>query len=295
MSAPTTTTAVGTTATAGPQLSFGGVLNSEWIKLRTLRSTFWCYLISVVLTILLGLLIASTITHSGTTLPHDVQQSAWVQASTLGIAFAQLVVAVLGALTVTGEYGTGMIRSTFAAVPRRWPAIVAKAIVFGVTTFVVSLVGLVLTALVTAPILSGQGIHADWGDGNVWLSLVGGAGFLALIGVISLAIGLLLRNSAAGIATSLGLVLVLPIIFNLLVGLAKADWAANISAFLPSNAGAKLYGYPVAAAQTIGQGRAPATTAATVDLTNWQALLVLLGWFAVAFAAGLFALRRRDA
>jgi ABC-2 type transport system permease protein len=291
MSTATTTTS----STTSSRLTFGGVLNSEWIKLRTLRSTFWCYLIAVVLTILLGLLIASVLKSSGTPLSHDQQQSAWVSAATLGIAFAQLVVAVLGALVVTGEYSTGMIRSTFAAVPRRWPAIVAKVIVFGVTTFVVTLVSLVLTALVTAPVLSGQDIHADWGDGTVWLSLIGGAGYLALIGVISLAIGLLLRNSAAGIATSLGLVLVLPIIFNLLVGLAKADWAANISAFLPSNAGAKLYAYPVAAVPSIGQSRAPATTVATIDLTNWQALLVLLGWFAVAFVAGLFLLKRRDA
>ena len=177
-----------------------------------------------------------------------MQQSTWVTVSTLGIGFAQLVSAVLGALVITGEYGTGMIRSTFAAVPKRLPAIVAKALVFGVTTFVIALLGLVITALVTAPLLPAKGITPDFGDGSVWLALVGGAGYVALIGLLAFGIGLIIRSSAGGIAAALGLVLVVPTILQVLAAVTRADWPANIAAFLPASAGGKLYAYPGAAA-----------------------------------------------
>jgi ABC-2 type transport system permease protein len=118
----------------GSGLTFGGVLRSEWIKLRTLRSTFWCYVLIVLLTIGLALLIAAaqrtapgTAPGSGAatptvTLSAAAQQAAWIRDATLGINFSQLVVAVLGALVITGEYSTGMIRSSFAAAPPvcRW-------------------------------------------------------------------------------------------------------------------------------------------------------------------------------
>ena len=274
------------TVIEGPHLTFGGVLNSEWIKLRTLRSTFWCYVIIVLLTVLLGLLVASVIPAPEESIPHDSQQALWVRATTLGIQFGQLVIAVLGALVITGEYSTGMIRSTFAAVPGRISAMFAKVIVFGATTFVIGFVSLVLTALVTAPLLSGKGVHADFGDPQVWLRLAGGAGYLVLIGLISFGIGLIIRNSAGSIAAALGLVLVVPIILSIIAGLAQAQWVTDVAAFLPSSAGGKLFAYPDAAEGTVTSG---------VDLTTWQSLLVVLAWFAVTFAVGLVLLKRRDA
>ncbi|MEO6116484.1 MAG: ABC transporter permease [Pseudolysinimonas sp.] len=285
-------------------LTFGGVLRSEWIKLRTLRSTLWCYVIIVILTIGLGLLIASAlpVPKAGTPVAtHDVQQSTWVTVSTLGIAFAQLVSAVLGALVITGEYGTGMIRSTFAAVPKRLPAVAAKALVFAVTTFVVALVGLVITAVVTAPLLPGKGITADFSDGKVWLALVGGAGYVALIGLLAFGIGLIIRSSAAGIAAALGLVLVVPTILQVVASVTRADWPANIAAFLPSSAGGKLYAYQGAASESLAPSRpggaasAAASAANTITLDSWQALLVLLGWVVVAFVVGAILVKRRDA
>ena len=300
----TTTSTTTATATKTPRLSFGGELRSEWIKLRTLRSTLWCYLIIVILTIGLGLLIASALPAPAAGAPsasHDVQQSTWVTVSTLGIAFAQLVSAVLGALVITGEYGTGMIRSTFAAVPKRLPAIVAKALVFGVTTFIVELVGLVAAALVTAPLLPGKSVTPDFGDGHVWLALVGGAGYVALIGLLAFGIGLIIRSSAGGIAAALGLVLVVPTILQVLATVTRADWPANIAAFLPASAGGKLYAYPGAASESLAPGRpggaasAAASAANTITLDSWQGLLVLVGWVVVAFVIGAILVKRRDA
>jgi ABC-2 type transport system permease protein len=283
------TTVVSSRGTAtGSGVSFGGTLRSEWIKLRTLRSTWWCYLILVALTIGLAALLGAAFPKPDGTPSHETQQVIWLSAATLGISFGQLVAAVLGALVITGEYGTGMIRSTFAAVPKRLPAVIAKALVLGLTTFVVTLFSLVVAALVSAPLLSGKGVHADFGDGHFWLALVGGAGYVALIGVIALGIGLMVRNSAAGIAAALGLVFLLPIILQIFAGLLRGvNWPANVSAFLPSNAGAKLYAYPVAHPGTAADG--------IVTLDTWQGLLVLLGWVVVVLLIGGILLKRRDA
>ncbi|MEO6944025.1 MAG: ABC transporter permease subunit, partial [Lacisediminihabitans sp.] len=223
-------------------LTFVGILHSEWIKLRTLRSTLWCYAIIIALMIGFGALLAAVMPAGGVQLQSSSataqqQQAAWLQVTTLGIGFGELVSAVLGALVITGEYGTGMIRSTLTAVPKRTPALVAKAIVFGVTTFVVSLVALVATALITAPLMPTKDIHPDFGDANFWLAIVGGAGFLALIGILGLAIGSIIRSSAGGISAALGLILVVPVVVQILAGVTRANWAQNLGSFLPSSAG----------------------------------------------------------
>jgi ABC-2 type transport system permease protein len=281
-------TTIDTRASARYRLSFGSILRSEWIKLRTVRSTNWCYLIIIVLTIGLGYLIAATIPASAIAGGDNAaQQASWVRIATLGIAFSQLVSAVLGALIITGEYGTGMIRSTVTAVPTRLPALIAKAIVFGVTTFIVSLVSLVATAVLTAPLLPAKGIHPDFSDANVWLAMVGGAGFLALIGVLSLSIGAIIRNSAGGIATSIGLILVLPIVLSILTAVTQADWTKNLAAFLPGGAGDRMYVYTAGITTPVPAG--------TVVLDPWEGFLVLAGWFVVLFVAASVLFKRRDA
>jgi ABC-2 type transport system permease protein len=274
-------------------LSFAGVVRSEWIKLRTLRSTFWCYLIVIVLTIGLAALVASAIPADGAVGARAgaaaaapvAPDSTWLTVSTIGVTFGQLVVAVLGALMITGEYGTGMIRSTFTAVPARLPAIAAKALVFGVVTFVLTLAALVVGALLAAPILDGRGIHPDLGNGSVWLALVGAAGYLTLLGILAMAIGLIIRVSAGAIATALGLVLVVPIIFTLLERLITADWPRNVAAFLPSDAGGRAYAYRPTGGVTGG----------ILTLDGAQGLLVLAAWCVLAAVIGAVLVKRRDA
>jgi len=266
-------------------LSFGGVLHSEWIKLHSLRSTLWCYLFTVVVMIGFGFLLAS-VYSSDVPLTEAAQQGVWVQVATIGINFGQLIVAVLGALVITGEFGTGMIRSTFAAVPKRFPALLAKVLVFGVTTFVISLIAVAGTAALTAPVLPARGVQPDFGDSAVWLACVGGAGYLALIGVMSLGIGTIIRSSAGGIAASLGLILVIPIILRVIAGVTNTQWPLNILAFLPSEAGARMFAYTV---------DEPPPPPDTITLEPWQGLLVLAGWFLAAFVGGAILLQRRDA
>jgi ABC-2 type transport system permease protein len=286
MSATTTAT-----SPAGQHnLSFGGVVSSEWIKLRTLRSTVWCYLIIIVVTIGLALLLAASSRSSagprGGAAAALPGQAAWLQVTTPGIGLAQLVVAVLGALVITGEYGTGMIRSTFAAVPTRLPAVVAKALVLGVSTFIVSLVALIAAALVTAPFMPDKGVTPDFGDWHIWWALVGGAGYLAFIALLSFSIGALIRNSAGGIAASLGFILVVPTIVSIFASVTQADWVRNLGSFLPSDAGGRMYAYVTDAA---------VKSTDLIVLTPWQGALVLAAWIVLLFTIAAVLIKRRDA
>lgn len=284
-----TTTAIPTDA----RLTFGGILRSEWIKLITLRSTVWCYVILVALTIGLSVLLAAL---SGVGMPgegmgeltRESVQSTWLQTSVVGVNFAQLVIAVLGAMVITGEYGTGMIRSTFAAVPGRLAALVGKIVVFGVVTFVVSLVSLVVSALVAVPLLGANGFDVDITDGAVWLGLVSAAGFVTLIGLMALGIGAIIRNTAGAIAAALGLLLVLPTVLQIFGAVTQLEWLMNSTAFLPSSSGNALTSYPTEPFEYPPGAFVPLT------LDPLQALLVLVAWAAVPLVVGAVLLKRRD-
>lgn len=275
------------------RVTFGGILRSEWIKLVTLRSTVWCYVILVVLTVGFGALVAALISSPGdeqfaVPATPEAIQATWLMVSTAGIGFAQLVIAVLGSMVITGEYGTGMIRSTFAAVPRRLPALVGKVLVFGVVSFVVALVALLVTALAVVPILGANDLVVDLADPEIWRGLVGAAGFVALIGLLALGIGTIIRNTAGAIAATLGLLLVLPTVLQIVSGLTRAEWVLNATAFLPSSAGSQISAYPTEPVET------PPDVLVALTLEPWQALVVLLAWVVVPLVVGAVLLKRRD-
>lgn len=272
-------------AAQGTGVTFVGVLRSEWIKLTSLRSTVWCYAIIVAINLGLALLAAATIQLQGDQTP-TLDQEFWVRSATVGIIFSQLVIAVLGALVITGEYGTGMIRSTLTVVPKRLPALLAKAVVFGLSTFAVSLVSIIGSALVAAPILAGKGFTLDLADGLAWGALIGGAGYLSLVGLIALFLGTIVRNSAAGISAALGLIFVAPIILQIFAAVTQAAWAQNVLEFLPSTAGGTLYRYVAGPVPTIND---------VVVLDAGQGLLVLLAWVVLFGAVASVLLKRRDA
>jgi ABC-2 type transport system permease protein len=275
------------------RLSFGGILRSEWIKLISLRSTVWCYVILVVLTLGLSALLAGLsgvgVGDEGLgDLSREAVQSNWLQVSAVGTNFGQLVIAVLGAMVITGEYGTGMIRSTFAAVPGRVAALVGKIVVFGVVTLVISFASLVLSALLTVPLLAANGYDVDVADPAVWLGLLGAAAFVTLIGLMALGIGTILRNTAGSIAAALGLLLVLPTILQIFGAVTQIEWLFDAAAFLPSSAGAALTSYPTAPVEY------PPGMFVPLTLEPLQALLALVAWVAVPLIAGAVLLKRRD-
>ncbi|MGO4689590.1 ABC transporter permease subunit [Glaciibacter sp. 2TAF33] len=259
----------------GSGLSFAGILRSEWIKLRSLRSTMWSYLLVMLISVGMAALMSSSLS-SGTaaSLPEAQQAGFLLQASTFGIYFGQLVVAVLGVLVFSGEYSTGMIKSTLTAAPRRLSTLWAKSAVLFTATYVVGLVGILASFMVASPILAAKGIHGSLFDGDVIVPILGGALYLALIAVFALGVGAILRSSAGGIAASLGTLLVLPVIFQLI----PADWAADVVPYLVSNAGFAMFG--------AGMGS---------PLEPWQGFTVLAGWIVVAIGAAAVLLKRRDA
>jgi ABC-2 type transport system permease protein len=273
------------------------VVRSEWIKLRTLRSTWWCGAMIVALSVLFGLLIAGFINRDGAALPTAAQDGDLVAVVTIGTSFTQLIAAVLGVLVISGEYGTGMIRSTFTAVPTRLPAMLAKLAVLAVTIFVLGILAAVLTFAATAGILAGHGIAAHLGDPAVWMPVVGSAVYLALVAVLAFAVGALVRATAGGISVAIGLLLVLPILLSVAIALTQATWLLNVNAVLPSAAGAQLHTYAAAGTAAISGpgGREAVAPTADVVLNGWGGLAVLVGWILVALIPALILVRRRDA
>ena len=267
-----------TTITTRPdaRLSAPGIARSEWIKLRSVRSTVWSYAIVVAASIGIAALLASTFGFGEQIPPAELHNGIIVQAATFGLYIGQLVVAVLGVLVISGEYSTGMIRSTLTAVPTRLPALAAKAVVLFVSTFVVGLVSVFGALLLALPILAGYGIEADFGDGALLGNLVLAALYLGLVSLFALGLGTILRSSAGGIAATLGVILLLPTIISAVIGITQAQWAMDISPYMFATAGTGIFspGGP---------------------LSQGENLLVVLAWVAVSLVGGALLLKRRDA
>jgi len=129
------------TETSAYRLSFGRALRSEWIKLATVRSTWWSIGITALLTIGISIMLASAAEVDG------------IQAVVSSVQFTMLLAGILGAIAVTGEYSTGMIRSTLTAVPVRGAVLAAKAAVMAALIFVSTAVMQLIAALAVTPIV----------------------------------------------------------------------------------------------------------------------------------------------
>lgn len=265
-------------------LSFAGVLRSEWIKLRSLRSTVWSYLIVIALAIGMALIMSLSMTNGMNggegigSAPAAQQAGMVVQSSIFGVYFGQLVAGVLGVLVISGEYSTGMIRSTLTAVPKRTPALIAKAVVLFIATFLVGVVATLAAFATSAIVFAGADVSVSMFEPGVILPLLGAALYLALIAVFALAVGTIIRSSAGGIAAVLGLILLVPTILQMI----PAEWPGEVIPYLLGTAGMGIFGSATA-------------WPADGELGAWVSLFVVLGWVAAA-AAGAFALlKRRDA
>ncbi|TDW29968.1 ABC transporter permease [Cryobacterium psychrophilum] len=279
--APATAPADTSYVSAGPGLSFVALIRSEWIKLWSVRSTVWSLSLVVVVSLGMAAVMAWATTlqlasMGGATdlsvLPAADQAGIVLQAATFGIFFGQLIVAVLGVLVISGEYSTGMIKSTLTAVPRRLGALAAKGVVLFACTFVVGVVSTIGSFLVAAPMLAGQGLSVSLFDSAVILPLLGASLYLGLISVFALGIGTILRSAAGGIAAALGTLLLLPIVFSMI----PAQWSTDVSPYLLSNAGSALF-------------------STTTTMEPGQGVLVVLGWVVAVAGLAAVVLKKRDA
>ncbi len=250
------------------------VVRAEWAKLRALRSTWWCGLTAVLLIVGLGTAIAG----SGTAYHVSAANSAakGVSASLLGLLFAQLVIGVIGVLAFSGEYGTGMIRATLAVVPARLPVLWAKVIVLaGLVLPVTLLCAFADFFTATAIVSSRGGSLISLTDPGVLRTVVGSSLYLTVVVVIGLALGTLLRKTAAGLSVFAAVFFVIPIVVG-----ALPQNITGFAPYLPSNAGGALWGSP------LGTGHA---------LSPWTGFAVLCGYAAVLVGLAAWRLRRRDA
>lgn len=258
----------------GYRVTQARVVASEWLKLRSLRSSWFTLGVAVVGLVGLGALVSYvTETHWNQMGTFERLTFDPTNRSLTGVFLAQLAVGVLGVLVVSGEYATGMIRATFSAVPRRLPVLWAKLLVFSGVTLVLMLVAAFVAFLGGQQLLTTHGTTLS--APHVLRAVLGVALYLTVVGILGVALGFIVRSTAGGIASLVGLLLVLPTIGRVL----PSDWQQNVIPYLPSNAGGALFSLKPD----------PGT------LAPWTGFGVMCLWAVVAVAAAALLVRRRDA
>ena len=210
----------------------GAVLRAEWLKLTTVRSTWWTLVATFVLGAGLTVLLCWGNAEWLASADADESPGSFI---TWGMMIAQITAVVLGALVVTTEYGTGMIRTTFAAVPARGRVLAAKAVVVVAVLFVVGTVTAFAGYFGGNFFLDREGIGMSL-EGDVLRAMYGSGLYLAGIGLFTVAVGFLLRHTAGTISIVLALMLILGNMVNLVPG-EFGEWLTKL---MPGNAGSAI-------------------------------------------------------
>jgi ABC-2 type transport system permease protein len=254
------------TTLTNARAGFPQALAYEWIKFSSVRSLVWTTVATAAVPVLGAVFVAAT---------RSLQPDDTVLGASLSLSVvAQLLGAVVGALLITGEYGTGTIRTSFAANPRRGTVLAAKATLVAGVTYAVALPSCTLAYLVGGAMLADD----RYGQGEPWPALFGIAASFAVAALLGLAVGTLVRHSAGAVSTAIGL-LFLPSLLGPLFGGARR-WIAGAS--------------PTAALQKLTQ-----TSDATADTVGsfgpWSSLLLVAGGTAALLLLAGAVLHRRDA
>lgn len=249
------------------------VIRSEWIKLRSVRSTVVTLGLTAAAVIATGVLVSmlsngAPIAAEGEGIYDPAGNSLF------GATLAQLVLGVVGALVFTSEYSTGLIRTTLTAVPRRLPVLWAKGIVVAAAAFSTMVASLLVAFFVGQAVYGGGGPSAALSDPGVLRAVFAAALFPTAIAVMGVGFGALMRRTATAIGILIGLLFVVPVLFETLGGV----WG-DASEYLPGEAGQTM----IAVVRDSG------------EMSPGTALLALIGWIGTLFAAGTIALKRRDA
>jgi ABC-2 type transport system permease protein len=252
---------------------FADALRSEFTKIRSTRSTYWTLLALIVVTVGIGALACAGAAS------HPVHGPGFdaTRQSLAGLYLGQLVIAVLGALTITSEYSTGMIRTSLAVQPRRGVLFAAKATVFAAVCFATGLIACFVSFFLGQAILSSHHLNATLGQPNVLRAVIGGALFLTACGMLAYGLGAMLRHTAGAITAAIGLLFVLSVLVNFL----PQSWQNNVDKWMPALAGAQIW-----------------TTKAqpgTHMFTAWPGFAVLAFYAVIAMVGGLILFRTRDA
>ncbi|MFD7067684.1 ABC transporter permease subunit [Streptomyces sp. NPDC059913] len=250
--------------------TLGDALASEWTKIRSVRSTMWTLGVMIVLLVGIGVLAAVAVNATGA----GLESTPVLSFGFFGVLLGSLCVITLGVLTIASEYGTGMIRTTLTACPSRARVLAAKSIVFFLLTFVVTTVTTAVVAMLQTAIIGG----AD-ADGSQWLSATVGVGlYIATLGLLSLAVGALVRHSAGAITIMIGVVLLPLVLAMFMLSQSLEDlrmW---------------LFEYSIPSQLSVLYETAPTTSGPS----GWEPVWIMLGVTAVALFFAFLSLDRRD-
>ena len=258
--------------------NLAGTLRSELTKIRSVRSTYWTMIVLFVVTVGIGALV------TWLTASHYNQMSLSQRATfnptsnaLVGLYFGQFVIVVLGAMTITAEYSTGMIRTSLTAMPRRGVFYLAKATVFTVVALIIGEIASFVAFFVGQALLgtASQDISTTLSAPHVLRAVIGGGLFIAACGLFAYGIGTLVRHTAAAISVAIGVLFVVPIIVNFL----PSSWNNDIVRFLPSEGGLAIW----------------RTTQAAHEWPAWGEFGVFLAYTAAVLIAGYILFRKRDA
>lgn len=270
--------ALNTSAPPG-RYSILDLARSEWTKLRTVRSTMW----TIVITVVLGLGVsaiatAETRANWSTMSPSSIHGFDPTSLSLIGTFIAQFAIGVLGVLVMSAEYSTGTVRAIFSAAPHRRSVLLAKILVFsGVAVVVAEFVAFV-SFFLGQSLLTSPAIHATLSTPGALRAVVGCGLYIATLGLLGLGLATIIRHSAGAISTFVGILLILP----LLVQALPSSLALDIRKFLPDRIGATMI--------TTNGGFNH-----TGAFSPWVGLLILVGYAVVANVIGAVLLTRRDA
>jgi ABC-2 type transport system permease protein len=263
---------------SGGGVTMRRVLTSEWTKLWTVRSTRWTLGVAFVVMAALGP-VASAVQmgHWAGMSPQDRATFDAVNTATGGWHGAQLAIGVLGVLVISGEYATGMIRSSLMAVPHRLPVLWAKIAVYAAVTFVLMLIATLISFFASQPILAEHHVQRTLGDPGALRTVIGCALFMTVLGAMCVGFGGLLRRTAGGLAMFVGLLFVLPGLLDIL----GSSLNNTISPYLPLNAGMTVLSHRF--------------DPGSHHLSVWGGFALFCGYALVAIAAAAVTLMRRDA
>jgi ABC-2 type transport system permease protein len=275
MTSPTFTGPLRDPRVSGRRVTQARVVRSEWTKMRSLPSTAWSLLATVVLIVGFGAVYCMV---RVTRPPKDPAAAAAFDPTGVslgGVQLASIAVGVLGVLLITGEYATGTIHTSLAAVPRRLPVLWGKAITFALAALALCVPSALAAFLVGQSILSAQDLHATLDQPGTLRAVIGGALYLTVVGLLGLGLGALLRTTAGAIAALFGVLFALQIV----VGFLPESLSDDIGRYLPAPAGiAVTYVRPD-----------------SLSLGPWTGFGVFCGYTALLLGLAAWRLRRRDA
>ena len=261
---------------------FGGTLRSEFTKIRSVRSTYWTLLMLLAVSVGIGAAISAVVAGSWSQppppppAPPDIHDATQVSIAAL-LILGQLVIVVLGALVLTAEYSTGMIRTSLIAMPRRIVIYVAKAVAFAAVALAVSLATAFTAFFLGQSLLARTHYSATLAGHDVLRAVIGIALYITLCGLFAFAAAAIIRNTAATITAMIGLLFVIPVLVNLL----PHSWGDDLVRWLPSSAGRAI-------SATVG-GQDPHL------FSPWGQFAVFAVYTAVLLVVGGILFRKRDA